>query len=223
MMNENAKIPRCIYFVGVDGSGKSTYIDLLIKEFEKKGLKAKRVWLRFNYLFTRPVLLYCRIIGLTRRVVRGGRKLSVHDFYKSPFIGKLVQYLHFLDTCLRCFLKVYMPINYTRTCILCDRFVYDIIADFMIENRDFNLPRKSIAKHLLNLLPGDTKVLYFYVDKDEIIRRKPGVLNDDEDFDLKYRVYKMLERYFNFDVIDNNRDMESVYQEIRRKLSCRRI
>ncbi len=28
-------IPRFIYFAGVDGSGKSTYVDLITKEFEK--------------------------------------------------------------------------------------------------------------------------------------------------------------------------------------------
>lgn len=215
-------VPRFIYFAGVDGSGKSTYVDLLIKEFKQRGLKAKRVWLRFNYLFTKPVLLYCRIVGLTRRPLRGGKKISVHDFYKSPSIGKTIQYLHFFDTYIHYFFKVYLVKIFTGTYILCDRFVYDILADFMIENRDFDLPKKPIAKSLLKLIPKDAKVLYFSVSKSEILKRKPSVLIDDEDFDLKYDVYRKLENYFDFDVIDNDGTLECVYPIILKKLGLQK-
>lgn len=218
MTKSQNRIPRFIYFAGVDGSGKSTYVEMLIKEFEKRGLKARRVWLRFNYILTKPVLLYCRLVGLTRRPVRGGRKISVHDFHKSPFIGKLVQYLHFIDTCLHYFIKVALPLKFTKTYILCDRFVYDILADFMIETRDMSIPKKRISKLLLRLLPADAPVLYFKVDKEEIIKRKPEVLDDDEDYDLKYRVYEELEKYFDFRIIDNTRAMESILCEVGNKV-----
>lgn len=207
-------IPRFIYFTGVDGSGKSTYVDLLIKEFGRRGLKAKRVWLRFNYLFTKPVLLYCRLVGLTRRPIRGGQRISVHDFYKSPFIGKTVQYLHFIDTCIHYFFRVYILLKLTKTYILCDRFVYDIIADFMIENRDFKLPDEYIARILLRLIPENSLILYFKVDKDEILKRKPEVLEDDEDYDLKYKIYECIEDYFDFRTIDNSKAFQEVYREI---------
>jgi thymidylate kinase len=211
-------IPRFIYFAGVDGSGKSTYAEMLIKEFERRGLKAKRVWLRFNYFFAKPVLLYCRLTGLTRRPIRGGRKISVHDFYKSPCIGAMVQYLHLVDTCLKYIFKIYLPLKFTGTYILCDRFAYDILADFMIENRDMDLPKKLIGKLLLKLLPADALVLYFKVDKEEIIRRKPEVLDDDEDYDLKYTVYRALGKEITADVIDNNKEPSLVFDRVAHKI-----
>ncbi len=213
-IDQNKSIPRFIYFAGVDGSGKSTYVEMLIKEFERRGLKAKRVWLRFNYFFTKPVLFYCRLTGLTRRPFRGGRKISVHDFYRFSFIGNLVQYLHFIDTCLYYFIRVVIPLKFLKKYILCDRFVYDILADFMIENRDMSIPKKRISKLLLRLLPAEALVLYFKVDKDEIIRRKPEVLDDDEDYDLKYSVYKELERFYDFQIIRNTKSIEDVQDEI---------
>jgi thymidylate kinase len=211
-------IPHFIYFTGVDGSGKTTIVSLLSEEFEKRGLRTKRVWLRFNYLFTKPVLLFCRITGLTRRPLRGGKKISVHDFYKSPFIGKSVQYLHLLDTCIHFFFRVYLPMKIKKTHILCDRFVYDILADFMVENRNLTLPNKQIAKLLHMLIPADAMVFNVKVDKDEIIRRKPEVLNDDEDYDLKYEAYRALEEYIKADVINNNKDNPFVFQEVVNKL-----
>lgn len=211
-------IPRFIYFAGVDGSGKSTYVEMLIKEFERRGLKAKRVWLRFNYFFTKSVLLYCRLAGLTRRPVRGGRKISVHDFYKSPFIGKLIQYLHFIDTCLHYFFRVVIPLKFTKTYILCDRFVYDILADFMIENRDMSIPKKQIARLLFSLIPRGALLLYFKVDKEEIIRRKPEVLDDDEDYDLKYKTYRALEKHIEAYIINNNKEHSLALQEVMDKV-----
>jgi thymidylate kinase len=211
-------IPRFIYFAGVDGSGKSTYVEMLIKEFERRGLKARRVWLRFNYFFAKPVLLYCRLSGLTRRPIRGGRKISVHDFYKSPFIGKTVQYLHLIDTCLKYFFKIYLPLKFTGTYILCDRFVYDILADFMIENRDVDLPKKLIGKWLLKLLPANALVLYFKVDKEEIIRRKPEVLDDDEDYMLKYETYSILEKDVRAAFINNNEDICTVFDYVKERI-----
>ncbi len=53
---------------------------------------------------------------------------------------------------------------------------------------------------------------------EEIVKRKPEVLNDDEDFDFKYSAYKKLEEHFNFDVIDNNRSLESVYPIVFKKI-----
>lgn len=194
---------RFIYFTGVDGCGKSSVIDELIKEYGKKGINARRVWLRFNYFFTRPVLLLCRITGITRRVKKGDKIVSIHDFHKSGFIAFLVQYLHLVDTFFAYIIKVRLPLKFTNDVILCDKFVYDILADFMVETRDLGLLEKKITKLFLKLIPKDMQVISFSVDKDEIIRRKPEVLVDDEDYDFKYKAYQLMMQRFSLRPIIN--------------------
>jgi len=195
--------PRLIYFAGVDGCGKSTIIDEIIKEYEKRGFRARSVWLRFNYFFTRPVLLLCRIIGLTRREKKGGKIYSIHDFHKSKSFARIVQYLHFLDTVFAYIAKVWIPMKFTNEVILCDKFVYDILADYMVESRDLNLMNKNIAKLLVSLIPDDMTVIFFTVDKEEIIKRKPEVLIDDEDYNFKYTIYELINKKFSMTIIEN--------------------
>jgi len=202
--------PRFIYFAGIDGCGKSTVIEELIKEYSRKGIKAKNVWLRFNYFFTKPVLLFCRIIGITRRVKKGDKIFSIHDFHKSRLIAFMVQYLHLIDTFFAYIIKVRLPLKFTNDVILCDKFVYDILADFMVETRDLSLLDKRIAKLFLKLIPKDIPVIFFSVDKDEIIRRKPEVLIDDEDYDFKYKVYQLIMKRFNLNPLQNINFNETV-------------
>ena len=194
---------RFIYFTGVDGCGKSSVIDELIKEYERNGIKARRVWLRFNYFFTKPVLLLSRITGITRREKKGDKIVSIHDFHKSGLIAFIVQYLHLIDTFIAYIIKVSLPLKFTNDVILCDKFVYDILADFMVETRDLNLLDKRITKLFLKLLPKDAPIIFISADRDEIVRRKPGVLMDDEDYDLKYKAYQLIMQRFSFSPIEN--------------------
>jgi len=196
--------PRFIYFTGVDGSGKSSIIEMLIPEYSKHGIDAKRVWLRFNYLLTRPVLLYCRLTGLTRRVYKDGKVYSIHDFYKSKVISTMVQYLHLIDTAIAYLLKVWFPLKFTQQVILCDKFVYDILVDFMVETRELSLLDKAITRLFLRLLPKDACVFAISVDKEEIIRRKPIVLIEDEEYDLKYKAYQLVMDRFRLTTIRND-------------------
>ena len=115
----------------------------------------------------------------------------------------IVQYLHLIDTFFAYIIKVRLPLKFTNDVILCDKFVYDILADFMVETRDLSLLDKGITKLFLRLIPKDTPVIFISVDRDEIVRRKPGVLIDDEDYDFKYKVYQLIMRRFSFSPIEN--------------------
>ena len=86
-MSENNNIPDLIYVMGIDGSGKSTVSEYLADELREKGYDVDVVWLRFNHVITKPLLGFCRLIGLTRYETCDGIRVGYHDFYKSSVIS----------------------------------------------------------------------------------------------------------------------------------------
>jgi len=84
----------------------------------------------------------------------------------------------------------------------------------MIENRDLRLHNKTVGKLFLQLIPQKSLIFYFKADKHEIIRRKPEVLIDDEDYALKYDTYRHLEKHIKCEIVDNNKDIFSVFEKI---------
>lgn len=211
-------IPSLVCLVGLDGTGKSALARRIQDELERKGYRTRYVWMRMNYFLTRPVLLYCRLTGLTRRPVVDGQKISVHDFYKSKFIAKLVQILHTADTIIAYFLKVWIPMKFSNRIVICDRFFHDVLVDFVVESRDFNLPHSRIARVLFRLTPKNSRIFLLKVHKDKIVQRKPEVLHYDENFHLRYKLYDSLNEYVPLEVIWNNGPISEGFQSLVRKL-----
>ena len=211
-------VPDFICLVGVDGSGKSTLAQMLQQELEARGLRTRIVWLRMNYRLTKPVLLYCRLTGLTRRPMVNGRKISIHEFHRSRPVAKLVQYLHFLDTVIAYFFKVFIPMRLCGRYIICDRFVHDVLIDFIMESKDFDLHDRLIRKLLFSLIPKDARILLVETDLDTILERKPDVTVYDEDFETRFDEYRRLACIYDLEVVDNNRAKDEVFADIKKRL-----
>lgn len=197
------QIPAFIYLFGVDGSGKTSLAKLLKNEFDKLGIKSKITRLRINYLFTRPILIYCKLTGYTIRKNINGVPIVYHEFHRSKWIPRIVQYLHFIDTAIMYFLKAYLPMRMAKKVIICDRFVYDVLVDFMIESRDYDLLQKKIGRFLLTLLPKNSVNVFVKIDIQNILTRKPEV-SYDKYFQTKFLIYERLNKIFDFKTVDNN-------------------
>lgn len=221
-MNRNSSshspgIPRFIYLFGVDGAGKTSLARLMKSELDKIGIKCTCIRLRINYFLTRPILLYCRLAGYTIRKNINGVLIVYHEFYRSTWIPDLVQYFHLLDTSLMFFFKAYLPLKLGKRVILCDRFVYDVLIDFMIEARDHSLHEKRIGRLLLSLLPKNSMSIFIDSDVGTILQRKPEVAYD-KYFETKYALYRKLDQVFRFDKIDNDGDLNTTVEKLTAKL-----
>ena len=198
-------LPKFICFTGIDGSGKTTYCNLIQKELKNRGIDTKYIWMRMNYFLTRPVLLFCRIVGLTKRPVIQGKKTSIHEFHKSPIVAKIVQYLHLIDTFITYFFKIFIPSLRNKDLIfICDRYIYDILIDFAVESKDKRIFEKRISRILKKIIIPNSRFYLVQTSKQKIFKRRPEVRLFDPDFDLRYSMYTKLSKFDAMNLLNNN-------------------
>lgn len=209
-----SQAPRFICLAGVDGCGKSTLARMLHQELTARGIRSRVIWLRMNYALTRPILLYCRLAGLTRRPVVNGQKISIHEFHRAPLVARLVQILHSIDTARAYFFKAYLPMRLGGETIVCDRFVYDVLIDFIAESGDSKLHDRPLARRLLGLMPREAQVILIKVEREVLIERRLDVLEMDPYFDVCFDEYATLDQRYNLHVVHNNGSKEDALGEI---------
>ena len=130
-MNQNSSI--VVSFMGVDGSGKSTLIELLRKKLKKRFTKIK-------YIHLRPYLIL-----LDKSTVQSNPHNSKANW---PMLLNFVRILYWLII-YRIFF--YLFTNKSRQLIIFDRYAHDLMFDPI--RYKFNLPI-SITKFILNLFPS---------------------------------------------------------------------
>lgn len=202
---------QIIYIAGPDGSGKTTFLKDIEEYYVSKGIITRHIWLRSPKIFSKPLMLYCRLAGLTEYKVIDGVKYGKHEFYRSSFVSKLFPFLQLLD-----FKKKWLSVNKNikeDEVILFDRFSLDTLADLMVDTGRMDLYKTKTGKAFLNLIPENTKLIVLKVDEKTIRARKKDTLHD-EHLNKKIEVFERLSKNLNLTVIDNNREYNIVKKDI---------
>ena len=132
-MNQNLSI--VVSFMGVDGSGKSTLIELLRKKLKNKFRKIK-------YIHLRPYLIL-----LDKSTVQSNPHNSKATW---PMLLNFVRILYWLIIYRFYF---YLFANNSKQLIIFDRYAHDLMIDPI--RYKFNLPNR-VTKFILNLFPNPT-------------------------------------------------------------------
>lgn len=204
------------YITGPDGSGKTTYIKEIERQLLANNQKVKHIWLRSPKFFSKPLMAYCRLVGLTKYTVINRVKYGKHEFYRSKFVSWLFPILQLLDFKIKWLIIKYKIKK--NEILLFDRFALDTLADLMVDTQRLNLHKTKTGKAFIQLIPQATKTIVLLADESIIRSRKIDTLHD-EHLSMKIEVYKILSRDLSLPVMNNNMAFDIVKREIFKALS----
>ena len=192
---------------GIDGSGKTTCIEQLRGFYDEKGKPSRYIWLRYNHYITKVLLVFCRLIGLTYYQNIDGARMGYHDFYRSTLLSHLFVWLTLMDTFFISLILVYIPAIFSRSVIICDRWVPDILIDLEIDTHISMVVGTLYEKLFWAMIPSAAHVLVIQRDYDDVFfaRTEHKI---DKNFKHRFQLYKTLISSSKVKMIDNTGTVE---------------
>jgi len=207
------KLPRVIYVTGIDGSGKTTVVEWLAEQLRGRGYQVDVLWLRFNHVLSKPLLAFCRLVGLTRYEMTNGIRVGYHEFHRSKLVAWLFVAFQYLDAVMVRWLRIGPRLRKANRIVVLDRYVFDILIDLMIDTRIDDLHSGPVGKAFLKLLPAGTVVLPLLRDRDSLLAARPESVVD-RNFEARQRLYEELPTVYGLRPLRNDRGLEELLAQV---------
>ena len=132
-----------IVFSGVDGSGKTTQIELLKKKLSKEGFHFYYLWSRGGYTKGFELIKKAVRFIFGRKLIPSGNSLKRDKVMSNTLVARLWLMIAMIDLLYLYVLKIRFK-SLMGNVVLCDRYLGDTFIDFSI-----NFPRVNFEKMLL--------------------------------------------------------------------------
>jgi thymidylate kinase len=216
-ISEKASLPKLIFIVGVDGVGKTHFTERLLATLETKGINARRLWVRFMNITTKPLLGFCRLIGLSYYEKKDSVVVGYHDFERSKVVSQLFILFQLLDVWIVTIFRIWPRIIKGQT-LICDRGAYDTLIDVMVDTKNTSLYNSRLGKAFIWLLPSAHKVIFILREPDQIFLQRPDV-KFDRNFELRCQLYNACSDRFKWSSISNNGTSDETFRKIKTELT----
>ena len=203
---------KLIVVEGADGSGRSTQIARLVEWLEGCGHATVQVGLKRSTLVSEEL-----------EQAQNGNILSrttLSLFYATDFADQLE--------------NIILPALKAGFIVLADRYIYTLMARDMVRGMD-----EAWLKNIYGIAPVPDAVFYLNVSPEELVQRNfaknaaldywesgmdLGLSRDLYDSFVKYqtavqKVFKRLQATYGFTIVNGNRSVEAVNQELKKKTS----
>lgn len=204
----------CFYYIaGPDGSGKTTHINSIKRHLHSRGIRARQIWMRSPKILSKPLMAYCRLVGLTRYTDIDGIRVGRHEFYKSKIVSKVFPWLQYMDMKISVIFKIKPHVLLKKDTFIMDRYVIDTLADLMVDTRRYDLPETMVGRKFMALLPPNSKTVILDVDE-SILRKRKKDVSVDPLIKEKIKAFGKIAKDMKIKIIDNNRPFGIVSEEI---------
>jgi thymidylate kinase len=157
--------------IGTDGSGKTTLVNKLVEELNRRGFSTKKVWFRFPRFLTFSLLLIAKLTGFTKYKSDGKHRVAIHYFQARPF-RILYPALVLVDVIAHYIVKVWIPSKLGYVLVF-DRWIHDILIDIAIDTCNPHFFHTLFGRLLYSLASRTTVVILVDASDQVLNARRP--------------------------------------------------
>ncbi len=196
-----AKITRVlITFSGVDGSGKTTLSEALVERLAHENINTEYLW-----WFSAENSFFGKIVGF---VVRKLVKPTEDNNVTVSAIGRaqvVYQFLVLADYLLHVWSLLVLGKN-----IVCDRYVYDIVAFFVMELHYSETKARKLIKLFRNVAPQPRVAFLVDVPAEIAIQRKQDIQSIEQHEKLRRLYFDLATGDHKITILDGSKELDEL-------------
>ncbi len=200
-----------IAFSGVDGSGKSTQVELLEESLSRVDKKALRIRSRWRPVLSLPLLVVMRRLGYARIHRAGGVYIVETLLPRRGGLTALWCFLTQVENIVKTGVKLVFPLLLGKI-VICDRYVLDMLIDGMAGLHDSS-DQIRFGFKLLRLLPKPDFAFFMDIDPEVAFKRKPD-LPSLGDYVERLQLYRELSSQWSVRIVDARVSARSIQDRI---------
>lgn len=223
-----------VIFIGPQGSGKSTQVDLLFNWLQSHNLRVKKTHILHKHLFA---YLFEKILIMLGRysywVYPSGEKTKVLDYEFERRILRLWFFMQVFSVIVTVFFRVYLRL-WSGFIVIAERYIPDAVIHLLMIS-DFHNPSDSfvtnLTRHLLRYIPKNSLIIFLNCKYPVLKQRynSRGSQTEPEFYISRYvELYPVIARCISSNshvlIMDTARiDEQETFEEIKKNLTVTEI